>query len=107
MKRIQSINDQKLEFEFTNKSMIDLDEKYDKAGEIFNGVLNGKKHVSNSIKLISVCCKSKNIDEDYIVNNAKANEFLELPALANNLVLDYFGTKKQSSDNNKEDSKKK
>ncbi len=104
MIREQTIGNKKFEFEFTNRSFFKLDEKFDKAGEIFNGVLLGNKHISNSVKLISVSCKSEEVNEEYILNNASPSEFMKLSSLANNLVLDYFGIKEKAS---KEDNTKK
>lgn len=110
MERIQQIGDKEYTFEFTNMSFIKLDEKFDKAGDIFNGVLQGKHHLSNSIKVLSVSCKEKEFTQEEIANEATSDQFLNLPSLANNLVIDYFGTKesnKNKTSNSTKDNKKK
>jgi hypothetical protein len=105
MERKQQIGDKEYTFEFTNMSFIKLDEKFEKAGEIFNGVLEGKKHISNSIKMLCVSCKEREFSPEEIVNEANPSEFLKLPSLANDLVLDYFGTKKNDGNNIQDGSK--
>lgn len=110
MERKQQIGEKEYTFEFTNRSFIKLDEKFDKAGDIFNGVLEGKKHISNSIKMLCVSCKEREFSPDEITNEATPGQFLKLPSLANNLVLDYFGTKRSDVNNIKDgekDNKKK
>lgn len=107
MEKKQLIGDKEHTFEFTNMSLIKLDEKFDKAGDIFNGVLNGKKHISNSIKILCVSCKEKELTPEEIAEKADPEQFLKLPLLANDLVIDYFGARKSSKKISEDESKKK
>lgn len=90
----QKIGDKEYSFEFTNRSFIKLDEKYENAADIFNGMLNGKNHLINSVKVMTVSCKERELTEDEIIDTATANQFLEISNKANDLILDYMGFRK-------------
>ena len=107
MKRKQTIGGIEYNFEFTNRSFIELDDIYENGGEIYNGVLNGDKHMSNSVKLVAVSCV-EGMTEDFILDNATGQEFIAISSLANELIYDYMGINKtESNGDNSEDSKKK
>lgn len=108
MERKQTIDGVEYTFKFTNRAFIDLDTVYGNASEIYNGVLTGEKHVTNSAKLVGVSCTSPEVDYKYLLDNCTASEFVELGSLANNLVLDYVGVEKGDSNNSTgKESKKK
>lgn len=90
----QKIGDKEYSFEFTNRSFINLDEKYENAAEIFNGMLNGKNHLINSVKVMTVSCKERELTEDEIIDTATASQFLEISNKANDLILNYLGVRK-------------
>lgn len=90
----QKIGDKEYSFEFTNRSFIKLDEKYENAADIFNGMLNGKNHLINSVKVMTVSCKERELTEDEIIDTATAQQFLEISNDANELILDYMGVRK-------------
>ena len=62
----QKIGDKEYSFEFTNRAFIKLDEKYEDSADIFNGILNGKNHLINSVRIMTVSCKEKEFTEDEI-----------------------------------------
>lgn len=90
----QKIGNKEFSLKFTNRSFINLDEKYNNAGDIFNGILTGDKHLKNSIKIVSVSYK-EDIDENWILDNATPEQFLEMSNVANELIFEYLGIKPQ------------
>ena len=96
--RKYTINGKEFEFNFNNRAFIDLDTVYENASEIYNGVLTGEKHVTNSAKLVGVSCTNPSVDYKYLLDNCTASEFVGLGGLANSLVIDYIGIEKESNE---------
>lgn len=99
-------------FKLTNRTVLELDEKYENAGSIFDGIMNGKQFYTNALKLISCSCIDKVFDskankevlkrwdlEDLINLLSGEQVYLEVPSFAMNLLLDYIGVNDNKSSN--------
>ena len=54
MKRKLKIKNETLEFKMTNKTIFDIDEKFENFGEVINGVMYGKNLYNNSLKVLAL-----------------------------------------------------
>lgn len=110
------INNEKYSFKLTNRTVLELDEKYENAGSIFDGLMNGKQFYTNAIKILSCSCIDKRFDYELKKEMPKRWELEELadlltgnqmysvvPSFATQLFLDYVGVNddKDYSKNNK------
>lgn len=100
---------EELEFKMTNKTIIDIDEKYDNFGEVINGVMYGKKLYVNSIKVLSFSCITRELTEEELIEKLTGKQMTkELVPIATDIYFDYLGIKKSNKDiENKENNKKK
>lgn len=118
MKKTFRIGKEVLNFEITNKTIFDIDERFDNFGNVINGVMYGKNLYNNALKVMVCACISKRLDDDKNEIPLTIDELMEklepdqviseIVPFATDLYLDYRGIK-QSSDNKedeKEDKKK-
>lgn len=109
------VGEDTLEFKMTNKTVFDIDEKFDNFGDVFNGLMFGKNIYNNALKIIVCSCISKRFDEhrnevyltiDELISKLTPEQIMEdVVAFATNLYLDYRGVKKSKETD--EDTKKK
>lgn len=123
MKRKFKIGNENLDFEMTNKTIFDIDERFDNFGTVINGVMYGKNLYNNALKVMVCCCTSKRLDKDgeeKLLTIDELKEKLtpdqivdEIVPFANDLYYEYRGVKRStnnendSSKNTEEESKKK
>lgn len=106
MKRKLNLAGEKLEFKMTNGTIIDIDEKYDNFGKVVNGVMNAQNLYSNSIRVISCSCITRELKEEELIEKLTPNQMTkEIVPLATNIYLDYMGVK-QSKEDTENDKKK-
>lgn len=104
MKRKLNLAGEELEFKMTNGTIIDIDEKYDNFGKVVNGVMNAKNLYSNSIRVISCSCITRELTEEELIEKLTPDQMTkEIVSLATNIYLDYMGVKqsKEDTENNK------
>ena len=123
MKRKFKIGNENLDFEMTNKTIFDIDERFDNFGTVINGTVYGKNLYNNALKVMVCSCISKRLDEDgeeKLLTIDELKEKLtpdqivdEIVNFACDLYYDYRGVKKStnsekdSSKNPEEENKKK
>ncbi len=123
MKRKFKIGNENLDFEMTNKTIFDIDERFDNFGDVINGVMYGKNLYNNALKVMVCSCISKRVDADGNENPLTIDELKEkltpdkvmngIIPLATDLYFDYRGikrsseTKNNANENTEEESKKK
>ncbi|MDU6249025.1 MAG: RNA polymerase subunit sigma, partial [Paeniclostridium sordellii] len=62
MKRKFKVGNENLAFEMTNKTIFDIDERFDNFGDVINGVMYGKNLYNNALKVMVCSCISKRLD---------------------------------------------
>lgn len=98
-----TINKKDFGFKVTNRVIIKLDEKYDNAGSIIDGIMNGKQFFSNALKLLSCSCIEKEFTLNELIETIHGNQMcVEIPGLVTELLLDYIGI---NEDKDNEESK--
>lgn len=123
MKRKFKIGNENLDFEMTNKTIFDIDERFDNFGDVINGVMYGKNLYNNALKVMVCSCVSKRVDEEGNETPLTIDELKEkltpdqvmngIITLATDLYFDYRGIKRSSKNKNntneniEEESKKK
>lgn len=121
MKRKFKIGKENLDFEMTNKTIFDIDERFDNFGDVINGVMYGKNLYNNALKLMGCSCTSKRVDKDGNDNPLTIDELKEklnpdqvidgIIPFAIDLYFDYRGIKTSDTntdeDKTEEESKKK
>lgn len=113
MKRKFKIGNENLDFEMTNKTIFDIDERFDNFGDVINGVMYGKNLYNNALKVMVCSCISKRVDKDGNENPLTIDELKEkltpnqvmdeIIPFATDLYFDYRGVK--TSDTNTEEDK--
>lgn len=122
MKRKFKIGNENLYFEMTNKTIFDIDEKFDNFGNVINGVMYGKNVYNNALKVMACSCISKRLDEDKNENTLTIDELKEkltpdqvideIVTFACDLYYDYRGVSRlteneEDTKGNEEENKKK
>lgn len=122
MKRKFKVRNENLAFEMTNKTIFDIDERFDNFGTVINGVMYGQNVYNNALKVMVCSCISKRLDKDGNENPLTIDELREkltpdqivdeIVTFACDLYYDYRGVKRSTenekdTNENKEESKKK
>lgn len=122
MKRKFKVGNENLAFEMTNKTIFDIDERFDNFGTVINGVMYGQNVYNNALKVMVCSCISKRLDKDGNENPLTIDELREkltpdqivdeIVTFACDLYYDYRGVKRSTenekdTNENKEESKKK
>ncbi|MBS6509709.1 MAG: RNA polymerase subunit sigma [Paraclostridium bifermentans] len=118
MKRKFKIGNETLYFEITNKTIFDIDERFDNFGTVINGVMYGQNVYNNALKVMVCSCVSKRLDEEKNENPLTIDELREkltpdqiveeIVTFASDLYYDYRGVKRSTeNENTEEESKKK
>lgn len=119
MKRKFKVGNENLAFEMTNKTIFDIDERFDNFGDVINGVMYGKNLYNNALKVMVCSCISKRLDKDGNENPLTIDELKEkltpdqvvdeIIPFATDLYFDYRGVKKSSTNDKdtSEENKKK
>lgn len=111
MKRKFKIGNENLDFEMTNKTIFDIDERFDNFGNVINGVMYGQNLYNNALKVMICSCISKRVDAQGNENLLTIDELKEkltpdqvmneIISFATDLYFDYRGIK--TSNNTDED----
>ncbi|CEQ01999.1 Uncharacterised protein [[Clostridium] sordellii] len=118
MKRKFKVGNENLAFEMTNKTIFDIDERFDNFGNVINGVMYGQNLYNNALKVMVCSCISKRVDKDGNENPLTIDELKEkltpeqvmdgIIDFATNLYFDYRGVKtSDTTDENKSENNKK
>ena len=119
MKKQFKIGNETLDFKMTNKTIFDIDEKFDNFSDVINGLMYGKNLYNNALKVMVCCCISKRFNEaqeeiyltvDELIEKLNSNQIVtEIVPFTTDLYLDYRGIKKSntSEKTGEEESKKK
>ena len=123
MKRKFKVGNENLAFEMTNKTIFDIDERFDNFGTVINGLMYGQNVYNNALKVMVCSCVSKRHDEDKNEIPLTIDELKEkltpdqivdeIIPFTSNLYYEYRGIKRSannendSSKNTEEESKKK
>lgn len=111
MKRKLEIKNETLEFKMTNKTIFDIDEKFENFGEVINGVMYGKNLYNNSLKVLVCSCITRELTVKELMDNLDPTQITtEIVNLATMLYFDYMGVKPQENDSdltNSQENKKK
>lgn len=123
MKRKFKVGNENLDFEMTNKTIFDIDERFDNFGAVINGLMYGQNVYNNALKVMLCSCTSKRVDKDGEDNPLTIDELKakltpdqivdEIVPFTSGLYYDYRGVKRSannendSSKNTEEESKKK
>ncbi|CEQ17593.1 hypothetical protein [Paraclostridium sordellii] len=122
MKRKFKVGNENLDFEMTNKTIFDIDGRFDNFGTVINGVMYGQNVYNNALKVMVCSCISKRVDKDGNENPLTIDELREkltpdqivdeIVTFACDLYYDYRGVKRSTenekdTNEDKEESKKK
>lgn len=118
MKKTFRVGKEVLSFEMTNKTIFDIDERFDNFGTVINGVMYGQNVYNNALKVMVCSCISKRLDEDKNEKPLTIDELREkltpdqiveeIVTFACDLYYDYRGVKRSTeNENTEEESKKK
>lgn len=118
MKRKFKIGNENLDFEMTNKTIFDIDERFENFGDVINGVMYGKNLYNNALKVMVCSCISKRLDEEQNENPLTIDELKEkltpdqvmdeIIPFATDLYFDYRGVKtSDTTDEDKSENNKK
>ena len=111
MKRKLKIKNETLEFKMTNKTIFDIDEKFENFGEVINGVMYGKNLYNNSLKVLACSCITRELTVKELMDNLDPTQITtEIVNLATMLYFDYMGVKPQENNSdltNSQENKKK
>ena len=119
MKRQLKLGHEILNFEMTNKTIFEIDEKFDNFGYVINGLMYGKNVYNNALKVLVCSCKTKRLDEnsnekeltiEELQENLTPDQVMnEIIDLATDLYYDYRGVKRTvvDEDYDEEENKKK
>lgn len=113
------VGNETLEFEMTNKTIFDIDERFDNYADVINGVMGGRNLYNNALKMMACCCISKREDDEGNNKLLTTEELMEkltpdqimkeLVDFATDLYFDYRGIKRMGineKSDEKEDKKK-
>ncbi|MDQ0149213.1 RNA polymerase subunit sigma [Eubacterium multiforme] len=104
MKRKLILGNEELEFKMTNKTIFDIDEKFNNFGEVINGVMNNTNLYNNSLKVISCACITRELTIDELIEKLKPEQITkEIVSVAYGLYFDYMGIKLQTDKNKSEE----
>lgn len=113
------VGNETLEFEMTNKTIFDIDERFDNYADVINGVMGGQNLYNNALKMMTCCCISKREDSegndkplttDELIEKLTPDQIMqELVDFVTNLYFDYRGIKRMDTDekSDKNEDKKK
>lgn len=117
MKKQFKIGNETLDFKMTNKTIFDIDEKFDNFSDVINGLMYGKNLYNNALKVMVCSCTSKRFNEkneeiyltvDELIDKLNSNQIVtELVTFTTDLYLDYRGIKKSNTDKKTEAEPKK
>lgn len=122
MKRTFRVGKEVLSFEITNKTIFDIDERFDNFGTVINGVMYGQNVYNNALKVMVCSCVSKRLDEDKNEKPLTIDELREkltpdqiveeIVTFACDLYYDYRGVTRlteneEDTNENEEENKKK
>ena len=109
MKRKFKLGNEELEFEITNKTIFDIDEKYGNYGIVINSLMQNEKLYNNALKIMSCSCVTRELSEDEIIEKLTPIQLTqELIKFVIKLYFDYVGIKPESKkDEDKKETKKK
>lgn len=113
------VGDETLEFQMTNKTVFEIDERFDNYATVINGVTFCKNLYNNALKMMACCCITKRVDNegnDKLLTLEELTDKLtpeqimfELIEFVYDLYYDYRGIKKvnpEESNDENEDKKK-
>ena len=120
MKRTLDLQGEKLEFEMTNRTIFEIDERFDNFGFVINGLMYGQNVYNNALKVLVCSCVTNRLDEkkqkkeltiEELKEKLTADQVMdEIIDLATNMYYEYRGvkTKEENSDEdlNRENKKK-
>ncbi|MGL4571792.1 MAG: hypothetical protein ACRCVJ_12085 [Clostridium sp.] len=94
MERELILDGEKLKFKMTNKTVFDIDDKYDNAGSVLNGILKGKKLYNSSLQILSASCITRELEIEELIDKLTPDQVTdELVSIALDIYLDYKGIK--------------
>lgn len=102
-----------LNFKMTNKTIMDIDAKYENFGNVINGVMYGKELYNNSLRVLECSCISKREEpltiEELIEKLEPKQVVQEIVPLATEIYYEYMGIKKatEPQDHKEKQNKKK
>ncbi|WP_270599502.1 RNA polymerase subunit sigma [Clostridium baratii] len=111
MIRKLKIGEEELEFKITNRTIFNIDEKYNNYGDVINGLMEGVQLYNNSLKILCSSCISRRLQIEEVIEKLTPMQVsYELVDFVTQLYLDYMGVKEKSEKNEvkeeKEDKKK-
>lgn len=119
MKRLFKVGNENLEFKMTNKTIFDIDEKFDNFSDVVNGLMYGKNLYNNALKVMVCSCISERFDKyenelelsiEELIEKLTSDQIVtEIVPFATDIYLDYRGIKKstEEAENTELDDKKK
>lgn len=108
-----NLKGEKLNFKMTNKTIMDIDSKYENFGNVINGVMYGKELYNNSLKVLECSCISERkepLTVEELINNLEPQQLVqEVVPLATEIYYEYMGVKKikEPQDHKEKENKKK
>lgn len=110
MKRIFKVGNENLEFKMTNKTIFDIDEKFDNFSDVINGLMYGQKLYNNALKVMVCSCISERFDKyenklelsvEELIEKLNSDQIVkEIVPFATDIYLDYRGIKASTEDEN-------
>lgn len=107
MKRKFKLGSEELEFEMTNQTIFDIDEKYGNYGIVINSLMQSEKLYNNALKIMSCSCVTRELSEDEIIEKLTPEQLtIEFVDFVIDIYSDYVGIKPEEDIEEKETKKK-
>lgn len=94
MKRELKLGEEVLVFKMTNRTIFEIDEKYNNFGDVINGVMHDKNLYNNSLKVLECSCCTREIEREELLDKLEPHQITqEIVPLAVGIYFDYMGVK--------------
>lgn len=97
------IGNEEYNFKMTNLTILKIDEAFGNYGTVLQGLMEGERFYTNSLKIMACSCLEKEWELKELVeqlSNEQMNN--EIPIFATNLYLDFIGTKSEETEGKEE-----
>lgn len=101
--RKQKIGNEEYAFKMTNKTILQVEERFGNYAKIIDGLMEGKQFYTNAVKILSCSCHEKEFTVDELLEQLTPQQLnMEIPRFVTELYLDYMGI---NDDSEKEEKK--
>jgi len=93
------INENEYSFKMTNKTIFNIDNKYENYGSVLDGIMNGKQFYTNALKLLSCSCLEREFNVEELFDLLTPTQLnCEIAGFVTELYFDYMGINDNKTD---------